>query len=117
GLYAYGRQPDALLWNLSRLAECMLSIAPQAELQRVLEGFAAEFRSRFSGAALRRLGLAPAGGEADQELAASMWRFLAETKIPFERFFFDWRGGMESDARADRSPSQEIYRSADFKPV
>ena len=31
GLYAYGRQPDTLLWNLTRLAECLLPFAGQAE--------------------------------------------------------------------------------------
>jgi serine/tyrosine/threonine adenylyltransferase len=117
GLYAYGRQPDALLWNMTRLAECMLPFAPQAELQRVLEAFAPEFRTRFNRSVLRRLGLISAGAEADQELAAALWRVLAETKIPFERFFFDWRGGLDSAGRMDRSPSRETYTSAAFQPL
>ena len=33
GLYAFGRQPATLLWNLTRLAECLLPLAPQAELE------------------------------------------------------------------------------------
>lgn len=41
GLYAYGRQPQALLWNLARLAECLLEFAPHAGLTDVLSGFPA----------------------------------------------------------------------------
>jgi len=117
GLYAYGRQPDTLLWNLTRLAECLLPFAQQADLQRVLEGFAPEFRTRFNRAMLDRLGLEPAGPEADQELAASAWRFLAGTKAPFERFFFDWRGGLDSEARAAAGPSSAFYAGELFQPV
>ena len=117
GLYAYGRQPDALLWNMTRLAECLLPFAPQADLQRTLEGFGPEFRTRFNRAVLRRLGLLSRGVDADQALASTLWRFLADTKIPFERFFFDWRGGIESAARATRSPSHEIYEAAAFQPL
>lgn len=117
GLYAYGRQPDALLWNMTRLAECLLPFAPQADLQRTLEGFGSEFRGRFNRAALRRLGLVSRGAEADQALASTLWRFLAATKIPFERFFFDWRGGLSSATRAARSPSSTAYGTAAFEPL
>lgn len=117
GLYAFGRQPDTLQWNMTRLAECMLPFAPQPQLQRVLEGFAPEFRTRFNRAVLRRLGLASAGPQADADLAATVWRFLADTRIPFERFFFDWRGGIGSHPRAQRSASSDVYASAAFQPL
>ena len=117
GLYAFGRQPDALLWNVTRLAECLLPLAPQAALQRVLEGFAPEFRARFAAAMLDRLGLESAGEAADQEATGSVWRFLAQSRMPFERFFFDWRGGWESERRALAGPSAEAYRSDAFAPV
>lgn len=117
GLYAFGRQPDTLLWNMTRLAECLLPLAPQAELQRVLEGFAPEFRQRFAAAMLDRLGLESAGEEADQALTGAVWRYLAESRVPYEQFLFDWRGGIESSDRAGRSPSREAYASAQFQPV
>ena len=43
GLYAYGRQPDTLLWNLTRLAECLLPLAGQVEAG----GCAARLRAAF----------------------------------------------------------------------
>ena len=58
GLYAYGRQPDTLLWNLVRLAECLLPLAPQDGLEGALQGFVPHFRTELRSALLRRLGLA-----------------------------------------------------------
>ena len=48
GLYAFGRQPDTLLWNLTRLAECLLPLARQAELEAVLRGFEPALPARTS---------------------------------------------------------------------
>ena len=115
GLYAYGRQPDTLLWNMTRLAECLLPFAPQADLQKSLEGFALVFRDCFNDAMLDRLGLQTVSPEADQELTATVWRFLADSRVPFERFMFDWRGGDLSTQRAMESPIANYYAREDFK--
>ncbi|WP_204313733.1 protein adenylyltransferase SelO family protein, partial [Stenotrophomonas maltophilia] len=37
GLYAYGRQPGAIAWNLERFAECLTLVAPIAELEDALK--------------------------------------------------------------------------------
>jgi len=58
GLYAYGRQPDTLLWNLVRLAECLLPLASKAALEPAVQGFAPAFHAALDAAVLRRLGLA-----------------------------------------------------------
>ena len=114
GLYAYGRQPDTLLWNLSRLAECLLPLAPQADLETALSEFAPSFRAALRGAMLRRLGLAEGGEPA---LNDAVWVFLQQSQIPFERFFFDWYGGRQSQARAAASPFAPLYASEAFAPV
>ena len=93
GLYAFARQPDALLWSLIRLAECLLPLAEPPALEAVLQGFDATFQARQTAAMLRRLGLAPAGTEPDSALALAAWTALRESQAPFERFFFDWHGG------------------------
>ena len=100
GLYAYGRQPDTLLWNLTRLAECLLPFAGQAELEAALGGFAPQFQAAFNAALLRRLGLQSAGETADTELVRALWKFMLESKAPFEQVFFDWYGGAQSAERA-----------------
>jgi uncharacterized protein YdiU (UPF0061 family) len=116
-LYAFGRQPDILLWNMTRLAECLLPFAPQPELEKVLQGFGPIFRAAFNNALLDRLGLKSAGADADQKLATATWQFLADSRMPFERFFFDWRGGVSHPERIERSPEAATYRSDSFGPV
>ena len=69
GLYAFGRQPDTLVWNLARLAECLLPLAPKERLEQTLRGFEAHFRQAFEARLLARLGLAPADADAAAELA------------------------------------------------
>ena len=93
GLYAYGRQPETLQWNLTRLAECLLPLAEKDALVEALQGFAPAFRSQYDAATLRRLGVPPAGPEADRDLANAWWTALADTRIPFEQAFFDAFGG------------------------
>ena len=58
GLYAYGAQPEALLWNLTRLAECLLPFASQAALEEALGRLSAGTAWR-----LRRGAAAPARAE------------------------------------------------------
>ena len=117
GLYAYGRQPDTLLWNLTRLAECLLPVAEKSSLEDVLRGFEPAFHAAFNAAMLRRLGLAPSGEEAGTALVRSVWKFLIDAKMPFEQFFFDWHGGRASERRAAASPSAEHYATENFEPV
>ena len=93
GLYAYGRQPDTLLWNLTRLAECLLPLAGKDALVDVLHGFAPTFQYAYEAALLRRLGVARRGAEADAAVSAAWWRALADSQVPFEQAFFDWYGG------------------------
>ena len=114
GLYSYGRQPDTLLWNLLRLAECLLPLADQPRLEAVLQTFAPTFRCALNAAVLRRLGLAPRGAEADAALAAAWWNALAGTGAPFEQAFFDWHGGPAAEARATRGPSAAFYAAPEF---
>ena len=57
GLYAYGRQPDTLLWNLVRLAECLIPLAGKDRLQAAIELFPPAFHAALDAAVVRRLGL------------------------------------------------------------
>jgi uncharacterized protein YdiU (UPF0061 family) len=93
GLYAYGRQPQTLLWNLTRLAECLLPLADKDALVGALDRFAPAFTAEHDAALLRRLGLASAGVERDATLAKAWWTALGESQAPFEQSFADWFGG------------------------
>jgi uncharacterized protein YdiU (UPF0061 family) len=115
-LYAFGRQPDTLAWNLTRLAGCLLDIAGQAELEAALNTFWTAFREELGLAVVRRLGLVPLDVDRNMTLVDAWFAFLEETKAPFEQAFFDWYGGAGS-GRAAASPSAELYRAVSFAPV
>jgi uncharacterized protein YdiU (UPF0061 family) len=117
GLYAFGRQPDALLWNLCRLAECLLPLAPQNVLEQALASFEPTLHREFAHAILRRLGLQSRGYEHDGALAKALWTFLHETGAPFEQTFFDWYGGSLSTQRAEKSSSASLYVHETFQTV
>lgn len=117
GLYAFGRQPSALAWNLARLAECLLHLTGQEAAESIINAFPLRIRSAFRVALMRRLALEPAGEEADSRLATAVVDFLLKCRAPFEQFFFDWRGGLVSLARAQASPAAEFYQSEAFTPL
>jgi uncharacterized protein YdiU (UPF0061 family) len=117
GLYAFGRQPDALMWNLTRLAECLLPLADQPRLQEALGVFEAAFHGEFADATLRRLGLWSENADQRLTVARAFFGFLYRSQAPFERAFFDWYAGLVSADRAARSPLAAFYASEDFAPV
>ncbi len=101
GLYAFGRQPDTLLWNLARLGGCLLPLAGEldlkARLEEALHGFGALVQAEFGRCVLWRLGLQPIEAERDAALSGTFFNALMESEVPFERAFFDWRGGRVRD--------------------
>jgi uncharacterized protein YdiU (UPF0061 family) len=114
GLYAYGRQPETLLWNLVRLAECLLPLAPRDALEDAVGVFVPAFRSALPQEVLRRLGLSTRGPEEDANLAALVWAFLQSSQAPFEQFFFDMFGGGARQCGWANSPSHAHYEGEAF---
>jgi len=117
GLYSFGRQPDTLAWNLTRLAECLLPVSGIEALEPALNQVWPEFRAALPQAMLARLGLRPRNVDADSAFVTTMFAFLAASQAPYEQFFFDWRGGALSAERAARSPSAHHYASEAFRPL
>ena len=117
GLYAFGRQPDTLAWNLTRLAECLVPLSSIEALEPALNTIWPSFRQELPNQMLRRLGLKPRDIESDGAFVTEIFGFLSASKAPYEQFFFDWRGGAFSAERAARSPSAEHYAGEAFRPV
>ncbi|MBB2201933.1 protein adenylyltransferase SelO [Gluconacetobacter tumulisoli] len=117
GLYAFGRQPEALLWNLARLAECLIPLANVDDLQKIFDDFPDRYGREMNGVIVKRLGLSSLSETDDRALAAETWRFLERSAIGFEFLFFDWYGGTQSRHRAANSPNARLYESADFEPL
>jgi uncharacterized protein YdiU (UPF0061 family) len=117
GLYAYGRQPDTLMWNLTRLAESLLGLCNKDRLTESLRTFPAVFQEEMAEAVTRRLGIARGPAEEDEALISALFTTMGETAIPFERPFFDWYGGVLSKDRAQKSPHAKAYESTSFAPA
>ncbi|UDL96319.1 YdiU family protein [Lichenihabitans sp. PAMC28606] len=115
--YAYGEQPGVLLWNLTRLAECLLPLAPQADLEQALAEFAPAFRRAFVEQSLRRLGIAARGDERDDDLVHAFWGFLASSQASFEQVIFDCYGGTARLDKAVHGPVGHVYATDAFAPV
>lgn len=109
GLYAFGRQPEAIQWDLAQLAGCLAFLAEAPPLSDVLGDWAARFQGALIAALVDRLGVAPAGEEEDRTLARALLTALETRAVGVDRLFFDWRGG--------RVPSGERYGSPEFEAL
>jgi uncharacterized protein YdiU (UPF0061 family) len=117
GLYAYGRQPDTLLWNLTRLAECLLPLAEQSALEAALGAFEPVLNEDLRTGLLRRLGLRSSGAGEDGKLAQAVFTFLYQSKAPFEQTLFDLYGGAARAGQRGASPSAAHYVGEAFRPL
>ena len=121
GLYAFGRQPHAVFWNLQQLAATFTLLDPDKDaLVAALNGFAPAYRRALYAAMLARLGVHSRGEEADGETVRTAFAALEAggAALRWEPLFFDWWGGAASEARAMRGPRAALYAGeafADFR--
>jgi serine/tyrosine/threonine adenylyltransferase len=108
GRYAYGNQPNAAHWNLTRLAEAMLPVLEKEEgdaetalasAKEALAGFEPQLDTEYSAGLRRKLGLS-AGREGDAELAQDLLDRMAANHADFTLTFrrlCDAAAGSEGD--------------------
>ena len=109
GLYAFGRQPEAIHWDLAQLAGCLSLIAQAPPLSEALGAWSERFEQALIDTLVKRLGVAPRGREPDRPLAAALVRALQAREATIDRIFFDWRGG--------RDPGEDGYPSEPFRAL
>jgi uncharacterized protein YdiU (UPF0061 family) len=108
GRYAYANQPRIALWNLSRLAECLLPLLSDvqetaiAEAQALLEGFAERFGAAYQAGLRSKLGLFTAR-DGDPVLAQGLLDAMAKNQADFTLTF-----RRLGDAALDPSGDQEV---------
>ncbi|MGZ8362715.1 MAG: protein adenylyltransferase SelO family protein [Caulobacteraceae bacterium] len=119
GLYAYGRQPEAVFWNLTQLAGCFALIEEAEPLIAAVNTFGPAYEQAMTVAVLNRLGVAPLEPAADLEFVNAVFRFMgqADEAIRFEPLFFDWFCGMASEARAFGGARRDLYATPAFDEV
>lgn len=108
GLYAFGRQPEAIHWDVAQLGGCLAMIGDAP----TLSGYLASWPQRFEKALIQRLtwrlGVSAQDEASDRNLTSAMLQALRSRIVGIDRFFFDWRGG--------RVPDDTIYRDEAFTP-
>ncbi|MDQ2877786.1 MAG: YdiU family protein [Pseudomonadota bacterium] len=101
GLYAFGRQPEAIHWDVAQLAVSLRLISPPEPLIAVLETFADRYQAAVSAATLWRLGVTQRGAAEDRALVQMIEQTLRHTDASIDRFYFDAFGRALPDSYAD----------------
>lgn len=102
GLYAFARQAEAIHWDVAQLALSLRALSETEPLVDALNLFpdlyAAAMRRRFCW----RLGIKESAEVASTSaLMESAVRAMIETRLPIDRFYFDWRGGALHGSQAE----------------
>jgi uncharacterized protein YdiU (UPF0061 family) len=112
GLYAFGRQPEAILWNCGQLAVALRLLADTAPLVAALDRFGPLYMAAMARRFTWRLGLVSRGQEADTALIAASEKHMRENALGPDAFFFKHRGGRGSPD-GDLGAMLADYSSAD----
>jgi uncharacterized protein YdiU (UPF0061 family) len=110
GLYAFGRQPEAIHWDVLQLARSLLLISTPEALEPLLGGYRDEFQRALREAICARLAITPKDEAEDNALLVAIETALSQKTVLIDRFFFDWRGGR----RRGPSPADEHYSGEAF---
>src|SRR6202023_2469245 len=92
GLYAYANQPRIALWNLTRLAECLLPLLSDdqekaiAEAQEILGAFIERFAAAYQAGLRNKIGLFTTR-EADEALVQDLLDAMARNQADFTLTF------------------------------
>ena len=115
GLYSFGRQPEAIHWDLVQLALSLRGLAPAEALTPVLETFPNRFQAALRDALFARLGIVPTEMARDMALISTIEQGLAKQSVEIDRFFFDWRSGALRGATPAAEYDDETF--AEFRTL
>lgn len=121
-LYAFGRQPHAILWNLYQLCLAIKEAFPILEPQIIFADFSDEMGVATHNALLRRLNLRTSekdptlASEETQNLLRCLFQWMVQEKTGYEQSFYDLHS-KGSGERFDRSPQSKAYNSESFKAL
>ncbi|MBP6689588.1 MAG: YdiU family protein, partial [Hyphomonadaceae bacterium] len=93
GLYAFGRQPEAVSWALAQLGGALSLVCSPALLETELKRFAHGYQVGLRDGVFGRLNLVEGALEADMAFLSDLFGWLTETRAGWDQFFFDWYCG------------------------
>ena len=115
GLYAFGRQPEALHWNCGQFAVALRLLADSAPLIAALERFGPLYMAAVARRWCWRLGVESRGLEEDTRLVSLCEAAMREGALQPDAFFFAHRGGRGAaegelgEALADYTPRDSSH--------
>jgi uncharacterized protein YdiU (UPF0061 family) len=93
GLYAFGRQPEAIHWDAMQLAVSLRTLVDAEPLIAVLDTFAERYQAEVTRALLWRLGVTSRGEAEDRALIAVLEPALRTSGVGIDAFFHNAFGG------------------------
>ncbi len=93
GLYAFGRQPEALHWNCAQLAVALRPLAESEPLIAALNRFGPLYMTAVARRWCWRLGVEPRGEAEDATLVSACEKALRVAEAQPDAFFHAHRGG------------------------
>lgn len=97
GLYAFGRQAQAMHWNLGQLAVSLRLVCEAPPLIEALERFPSLFQDAIVRRFMWRLGVVSNDEGSDRALVEAAERAMGHAKIAVDRFFVTHRGAQRPD--------------------
>lgn len=117
GLYAFGRQPEAVSWALAQLGGALSAVCPANLLEPQLQRFGSAYQVGLRDGVFGRLNLIEGDFAADVQFMSDMFAWLTETGAGWDQFFHDWYCGATSADRAAASPQAALYATPAFTPI
>jgi len=96
GLYAFGRQAEAIRWNLAQLAMALRRLVEAEPLVEAIERFSDLYHRALARRFCWRLGVA-SQGHRDLSVIGAAERTMREQRIGPDAFFFVHRGGRKAE--------------------
>ncbi len=111
GLYAYGRQPDAVLWNLGQLGRSLTLVCDSEPLVAALNSFAGAYETELNLAICHRLNVRP--HDDDRALVKALFALLADLRHDgsFEQVVYDFFGGRLRGGRRYIGPAFDAFKA------
>ncbi len=107
GLYAFGRQAEAIHWDVVQLAIALNLIADQDPLVEAINAFAPAYQEATVERMLWRLGFASRDRDSDIEVINAIEAALSESAVTIDQFFLEWMG-TKSPAGYDGPPFDRL---------
>lgn len=103
-LYAFGRQAEAMHWNLAQLAIALRMICDSEPLIATLDAFAERFKQAFVAKFIKRIGVQSRGTDNDIAMVSAAEKAMMTETIKIDDFFFHHRAKNQQYISSFKSP-------------